>query len=60
MRTWFGTCSAAGARMRIGGLVYLLFVAQTTWFGMSEVCSAKGEWVEHSVEGHEVCESNSV
>ena len=36
------------------GLVYPLFVAQTTWFGMPDVCSAKGEWVEHGIEGHEV------
>ena len=25
------------------GLVYPLFAAQTTWFGMLEVCSVKGE-----------------
>ena len=27
---WFGICSAPGARMRARGLVYPLFVAQTT------------------------------
>lgn len=33
-------------------LVYLLLVAQTTLFGQSDVCKAKGEWVEDSIEGH--------
>ena len=41
-------------------LVYPLFVAQTTWFGMPNVCSAKGEWVEHGIEGHEVHDSKNV
>ena len=36
------------------GLVYPLLVARTTWFGMPAVCSAKGEWVEHGVECHEM------
>ena len=55
--TWFGTCSAPGARMQARGLVYPLFVAQTMWFGMPDVCSAKVEWVEHGIEGHEVRDS---
>ena len=58
--TWFGTCSAPGARMRARRLVYPLFVTQTTWFGMPNICSAKGEWVEHGIEGHEVRDSNNV
>ena len=48
--TWFGTCSAPGARMLARGLVYPLFVAQTMWFGMCNVCSVKGEWVEHGIK----------
>ena len=36
------------------GLVYLLIVAQTTWFRIPNVCSTKGEWVEHRVEYHEI------
>ena len=58
--TWFGACSAPGARMWACSLVYPMFVAQTTWFGMSDVCSAKGEWVEHGIGGHEVRDSNNV
>ena len=58
--TWFGTCSAPGPKMRARGLVYLLFVAQNTWFGMPDVCSAKEEWMEHGIEGHEVHDSNNV
>ena len=57
---WFGTCSAPGAGMQAHGLVYPLFVVQTMWFGMPNVCSAKGEWVEHGIEGHEVHDSNNV
>ena len=51
---WFGTCCAPGARMRARGLVYPLFVARTTWFGLPDVCSAKGEWEGHGVECHEI------
>ena len=58
MCTWFGTCSALGARMRAHGLVYPLFVAQSTWFGMPDVCRAKVKWVEHGTEGHEVRDRN--
>ena len=57
---WFGPRIGPGARMRARGLVCPLFVAQTTWFGMPDICSAKGEWVEHGVKGHEVRESKSV
>ena len=56
MGTWFVTCSATCVRMQAGGLVYPLLVSQTTWFGMPNVCSAKGEWVEHGIKDHEVCD----
>ena len=56
--TWFGTFSAAGARMRARGLVYPLFVAETTWFGMTDVCNAKGEWGEHGIADHEICDGS--
>ena len=36
------------------GLVYPLFVAQTMLFGMHDVCSAKGEWLEHDLECHKM------
>ena len=49
-----------GARIRACGLVYALFVAQTTWFGMPDVYSAKGEWVEHVIEGHKVRDSINI
>ena len=58
--TWFGICNAPGTRMWARGLLYPLFVAQTTWFGVPKVCSTKGEWVEHGIESHEVCGSNNV
>ena len=46
--------------MRARGLVYLLFVAQTTWFGMPDVCIAKGKWVKHGIEVHEIRDGNNV
>ena len=52
--TWFGTCCSPDARMWAYGLVYPLFVARTTWFGMPDVCSAKGELLEYGVECHEI------
>ena len=52
--TWFGTCCVPGARMWARGLVYPLFVARTTWFGLPDVCTAKGEWEEHGFECHEI------
>ena len=52
--TWFGTYCVPGARMWVRGLVYPLFAAPTMWFGMSDVCSPKEVWVEHSVECHEI------
>ena len=58
--TWFGACSVLAARMRARGLVHPLFVAQTTWLGMPDVCSAKGDWVERSVNGHEIGNCNKV
>ena len=60
MSTWFGTFSAPGVRIRAGGLVYPLSVAQTMWFGMPNFCSTKEEWVEHGIEDHEVDDSNNV
>ena len=54
--TWFGTCCVPGARMWARGLVYPLFVARTTWFGLPDVCSAKGKWAGHGVECHEICD----
>ena len=40
--------------MRGDDLVHPLFVTQTTWFGMPDVCSVKGEWVEYGIADHEV------
>ena len=40
--TWFGTFTALGSKMQARGLVNWLFVAQTTWFGMPDVCNVKG------------------
>ena len=57
---WFGTCCAPAARMQAHGLVYALFVAQATWFGMPYVCCMKGGWVEHGIQGYEICDSNNV
>ena len=36
------------------GLVYPLFVARTTWFGLPDFCSTKGQWEGHGVECHEI------
>ena len=52
--TWFGTYCAPGIRMQALGLVYPLFVAQSTWFGISDVCRAEEKWVEHGIECHEI------
>ena len=52
--TWFGTCCDPGARKRARGLLYPLFVARTTWFGLPDVWSAKGEWAAHCVECHQI------
>ena len=46
--------------MRARGLVHPLFVAQTMRFAMHDVCSAKGEWVEHGIEAHEMRDSNNL
>ena len=40
--------------MRGDDLVHPLFVTQTTCFGMPDVCSVKGEWVEYGIADHEV------
>lgn len=58
--TWFGTLNSPGARMRARGLVCPLFVVQTTWFRIPNAFDAKGEWVEHGIKDHEVCDGNSV
>ena len=58
--TWFGACSGPGARMRTRALVYLLFVAQTMWFSMLDVCSVKGEWADLGAEDYEVRGSKRV
>ena len=39
--TWFGTFHSHSARMWACGLVRPLFVVQTTWFGIPNVCDAK-------------------
>ena len=57
---WLGTCNALVARMWACGLVYPLFVAQTTWFRMLDVYRTKGEWVKHSIEGHEIRDGNNL
>ena len=54
MGTWFGICCAPGAKMWTRGLVYPLFVGQTTWFGMPTVCSVNEKWVEHGAECHKI------
>ena len=56
----FGVCSANGVRMQARGLVYPLFVAQCMRFGMSCVCSEKGNWVEYCTEDHEARHGNNV
>ena len=43
MAMWFGTSSSLSVRMRARGLVRPLFVAQTTWFGVPDLCNAEGE-----------------
>ena len=58
--TLFDTFIATGVRMRAHGLIYPLFVSQEMWFGMLYVCSAKGEWVEHGIEEHEVRDDNNL
>ena len=57
---WFGTLSSLSVRMCARGLVRLLFVAQTTWFGIPDFCNAKGELVGHGAEDHEVRDGNGV
>ena len=42
----FCTFSALGSRMQARGLVNPLFVSQTTWFGIPDVCNTKGEWAD--------------
>ena len=57
---WFGILSSLSVRMWTRGLVRPLFVAQTTWFGIPNFCSAEGERVGHRVEDHEVRDGNGV
>ena len=49
---WYMLCSWGENVAR--GLVYPLFIARTTWFGLPDVCSTKGEWEGHGVECHEI------
>ena len=58
--TWFGTTSALGDRRQARGLRHPLFVAQTMWFQIPNVCNARGKWVEHGNEDHEKRDSNSI
>ena len=37
-----------------------IFVAQTTWFGIPNVCNAIGEWMEHGFKDYEVRDGNNV
>ena len=55
---WYTQC--AWHKNAARGLVYPQFVGQTIWFGVLNVCSAKGEWVEHGIEHHEVRNNNNV
>ena len=52
---WYMLCSWGENVAR--GLVYPLFVALTTWFGLPDVCSSKGKWERHGVEYHEIRDS---
>ena len=49
---WFGACSCLSARMRTRDLVRSLFLAKTTWFGISDFCNAEEEWMGHDVNNH--------
>ena len=49
---WYILCSWGENAAR--ALAYPLFVARTTWFGLPDVCSTKGEWEGHGVECHEI------
>ena len=60
MDTWFDSCNAPGARIRAHGSLYPMFIGQTMWFGMPDVCSVKGEQVEHVIEGHKMSNGNNV
>ena len=48
------------ARIWTRGLVHPLFVAKTAWFGIPDFCDAKGGWMEHGVEDHEVRDGKNV
>ena len=58
--TWFGTFNSPDAKMLARGLVRPLFVVQTMWFGIPNVCDAKREWVEHGIIDQEVCDNNEI
>ena len=60
MAMWFGACSCLSTGMRTRGLVRLLFVAKTTWFGIHDFCNAEKEWVGHGVNDHEVPNDNDI
>ena len=57
---WFGTFSVPGTRIRERWLVYPLFVVQTMLFGIPNAFRMRGDWVEHSIEYHEVHNGNDV
>ena len=50
----FGVLNFLGARMRSHGLSRPLFLVQTLWFGIHDVCNAQGECLEHGIDEHEV------
>ena len=56
----FGILSFLGARMRSHGLVRPLFLVQTWWFGIPDVCNAKGECLEHGIDELEVPDDKDV
>ena len=48
------------ARVWTRGIVRLLFVAKTTWFGIPNFCDVEEEWMELGVEDHEVRDGKNV
>ena len=48
------------ARVWTRGIVRLLFVAKTTWFGIPNFCDVEEEWMELGVEDHEVRDDKNV
>ena len=63
---WYMQCSwrqNADTRFRIstvcGTVCHTLF-SRSTVCGMVDICSAKGEWMEHGIEAHDVRDINNV